>query len=266
MKAATHFFTLAGDLNPGQTGLASDPVKGKKTGDILTAGEWNRMLELTGEGGSGSGCTPSANDMYDSGWQTINSNQTIVLNHNLGTTDTIVDFQIKNNDAPFVFYTAQGQVATGNILPGDGTGSAISWLNKTDNQISVWRNTSGYNISGFRIIMWKKSAIGAGCAGGSSGGASWVDVPLTDTAPYDHNNCQYRAKITGPAYNATYGFSADAYYPADYVAAGALMLDSGIFIRASDKAKVYIIDQTNNNILDVTTAWGWKTTKIEKLC
>jgi hypothetical protein len=53
MKAAAHTFTLAGDLNPGQTGLTSDPVKGKKTGDILTAGEWNRMLELVGEGGGG---------------------------------------------------------------------------------------------------------------------------------------------------------------------------------------------------------------------
>ena len=53
MKAAVSAFTLAGDLNPGQTGLQSAPVSGKKTGDILTAGEWNRVLELLGEGGSG---------------------------------------------------------------------------------------------------------------------------------------------------------------------------------------------------------------------
>lgn len=54
MKAAVSAFTLAGDLNPGQTGLQSAPVSGKKTGDILTAGEWNRVLELLSEGASGS--------------------------------------------------------------------------------------------------------------------------------------------------------------------------------------------------------------------
>lgn len=55
MKAASHAFTLATNLNPGQTGLTSEPVKGKKTGDMLTAGEWNRVLELVSEGGSGGG-------------------------------------------------------------------------------------------------------------------------------------------------------------------------------------------------------------------
>lgn len=53
MKAAVSAFTLAGDLNPGQTGLQSAPVSGKKTGDILTAGEWNRMLELVADGNTG---------------------------------------------------------------------------------------------------------------------------------------------------------------------------------------------------------------------
>lgn len=53
MKAAVHAFTLSASLNPGQTGLDSAPIKGKKTGDILTAGEYNRILELISEGGSG---------------------------------------------------------------------------------------------------------------------------------------------------------------------------------------------------------------------
>ena len=53
MKAVAHSFTLTSTLNPSDTGLTSDPVKGKKTGDILTAGEWNRVLELVSEGGSG---------------------------------------------------------------------------------------------------------------------------------------------------------------------------------------------------------------------
>ncbi len=53
MKAAVHTFTLAADLNAGQTGYESAPVSGKKTGNILTAGEWNRVLELLGQGGGG---------------------------------------------------------------------------------------------------------------------------------------------------------------------------------------------------------------------
>jgi hypothetical protein len=53
MKAAVSAFTLAGDLNPGQTGLQSAPVSGKKTGDILTAGEWNRVLEIIASAGGG---------------------------------------------------------------------------------------------------------------------------------------------------------------------------------------------------------------------
>ncbi len=55
MKAAVRNFTLAGDLNPGVTGLQSAPVSGKKTGDMLTAGEYNRILELVGQGGGGGG-------------------------------------------------------------------------------------------------------------------------------------------------------------------------------------------------------------------
>lgn len=50
MKAAVHAFTLAGNLNPGQTGMESSPIVGKKTGNMLTAGEWNRVLELVSEG------------------------------------------------------------------------------------------------------------------------------------------------------------------------------------------------------------------------
>ena len=53
MKAVAHSFTLSASLNPTYTGLSSDPIKGKKTGDILTAGEYNRILELISEGGGG---------------------------------------------------------------------------------------------------------------------------------------------------------------------------------------------------------------------
>ncbi len=55
MKAVAHTFTLSADLNPGQTGFESAPVAGKKTGNILTAGEWNRMLEIVSQGSVGGG-------------------------------------------------------------------------------------------------------------------------------------------------------------------------------------------------------------------
>lgn len=55
MKAGVRAFTLAADLNPGITGLQSAPVSGKKTGDQLTANEWNRVLELLAQGGGGGG-------------------------------------------------------------------------------------------------------------------------------------------------------------------------------------------------------------------
>ena len=48
-------FTLSADLNPGQTGYESAPVSGKKTGNMLTAAEWNRMLEIVAQGGVGTG-------------------------------------------------------------------------------------------------------------------------------------------------------------------------------------------------------------------
>lgn len=55
MKAAARTFTLTADLNAGAAGYSSAPVTGKKTGDILTAGEYNRLLELAAQGGGGGG-------------------------------------------------------------------------------------------------------------------------------------------------------------------------------------------------------------------
>ncbi len=61
MKAATHSFTLSGDLNSGATDLESSPLVGKKTGDMLSAGEYNRLLELVGQGGGGGSNTTILN-------------------------------------------------------------------------------------------------------------------------------------------------------------------------------------------------------------
>jgi hypothetical protein len=52
MKEGLKNFTLSWDLNNGQSGLQSAPLTGKRTGDMLTAAEYNRMLELISEGGS----------------------------------------------------------------------------------------------------------------------------------------------------------------------------------------------------------------------
>ena len=45
MRVSVGNFTLSVSLNPGETGLQTVSIAGKKTGGILTAGEWNRTLE-----------------------------------------------------------------------------------------------------------------------------------------------------------------------------------------------------------------------------
>jgi len=52
MTASSHAFTLESELGGG-TGLTSAPLEGKATGDVLTAAEYNRVLEVLSEGGSG---------------------------------------------------------------------------------------------------------------------------------------------------------------------------------------------------------------------
>gem|GEM_PF-1553519 len=54
MKAVAANFTLTELIPSGQTGLTSAPLVGKKTGDILTAAEYNRLLEVVAQGGGGS--------------------------------------------------------------------------------------------------------------------------------------------------------------------------------------------------------------------
>lgn len=68
MKAGNHAFTLAADLNAGETGLTSAPLEGKKTGDILTAAEYNRLLEVVSESGEGGG--------GDGGWEDVSLSNT----------------------------------------------------------------------------------------------------------------------------------------------------------------------------------------------
>lgn len=142
MKAVAHSFTLATTLNPSDTGLTSDPVKGKKTGDILTAGEYNRLLELVSEGGGSSG--PEL-------WKcTCGGYMNMVTTQNLTAGETCV-------------------------FGNGGTANNV--------QYSSWSCTKIQN------------------AGGTGGGTGWVDVPLTDTNPFDQQ-CMYRFVTQGQTYYA----------------------------------------------------------------
>jgi len=173
MKAAVHTFTLSADLNAGQTGFESAPIAGKKTGNIRTAGEWNRMLELMSEGGGGGsgGCSATSGNVYDSGWVDFQGNPVQTLTHNLGTMDTVVFMEMKSDKdygiahtVPITLQPNKAHFAYGDFY--------TKWYNKTENTISV---TTANNIETMsdryvRIVMVKTSALGGGCSGSSGGG------------------------------------------------------------------------------------------------
>lgn len=53
LKGESKVFEYAEELNDGDTSFVSEPVEGKKTGEMLTAAEFNRVLEMLQEGGVG---------------------------------------------------------------------------------------------------------------------------------------------------------------------------------------------------------------------
>jgi len=59
MKAVAANFTLTELIPSGQTGLTSAPLVGKKSGDILTAAEYNRLLEVVAQGNGQNGLVAS---------------------------------------------------------------------------------------------------------------------------------------------------------------------------------------------------------------
>jgi hypothetical protein len=163
MKAAAANFTLASELNPGQTGLQSAPVSGKKTGDILTAGEWNRVLELLGEGTSGG----SGNS--GSGWENVPLTDTNPFNQQC-MYRVVMQWQtyyletIHENRAYWI-YNMYFEKANKSALVG-----GIAPVN----------------------VATKMEKL---CGGGSGGsGSGWENVPLTDTADYD-TTCLYEVNI-----------------------------------------------------------------------
>lgn len=73
MQASQQAFTLGGTLNPGETGLQSAPIAGKKAGDTLTAEEWNRVLEMLADGTGGGGSVASTAFYYCSNADSVDT-------------------------------------------------------------------------------------------------------------------------------------------------------------------------------------------------
>jgi hypothetical protein len=152
MKAAAHSFTLSSVLNPTGTGLQSSPIKGKKTGDILTAGEWNRMLELVSEGGSGDGV----------GWV------------NVPLTDTTSDF-----DQQCIYrFQMQWQTYYTHVV----SNNRIHW---TDYPTPMWfeKTNKSVLVNGIApyIVSTKLEKLCGGVSGGSGGSSS--ELQLSNESP-----------------------------------------------------------------------------------
>ena len=145
MKSAAHAFTLTADLNAGQTGLTSSPVAGKKTGDVLTAAEWNRMLELVSEGGGGGAVMGKPN--LDTGWlnfyptadsKFVNSTCGVSSKKRLFSSFTHTLGGDKNNYLVDVQYE-QSEAAGGISELGFNNAGTLdtAWTNLTDTSINI---------------------------------------------------------------------------------------------------------------------------------
>ena len=62
------------------------------------------------------------------------------------------------------------------------------------------------------------------------------------------------------------GFSQTHWYDVTYKSADAIANAAWVYLRSGNKQTVYVIDTSNNGVMNVTAAWGWRPTKIEKLC
>ena len=144
-------------------------------------------------GGGGGTCTAAAGSVYDSGWITLSDSgeETRTFNHNLGTLDTVVYIEGKGDGSD------SGYVAANSINYLDvGTG-VFYWKDKTENDIKVYRTSGAVDFAKYvKVVIWKKSAIGAGCGGGGSGSigapdydSGWVDFGTTGNVKkrFTHN-------------------------------------------------------------------------------
>lgn len=170
MKAAVRSFTLAADLNPGVTGLQSAPVWGKKTGDMLTAGEYNRILELVGQGGGGGG--------GGGGLKICKENDNCAWTPLLCWARSPDSYQVMSPDSnlnwPIIFWSwSNSQCGT------SGTGWHTG-LSSCSTGTGTWQAKCDWVL------------VDTG-SGGGGGGSGWVDVSST-TTPFDLN-CEYKWKI-----------------------------------------------------------------------
>lgn len=172
MKAAVASFTLAWDLNPGQTGLQSAPLSGKKTGDILTAGEYNRILEVIANVGGG-----------------ISDVELITSQAASPSATADYSFRVSQANCPAGKKVISGGCSYPNTLntfvhntpTPDLTGWICGWLHHdgdtTNNTTKYPYRPTAYAVCG---------TYGSG--GGSSG---WTDVSLIGDTPFD-KTCEYR--------------------------------------------------------------------------
>ncbi len=163
MKAAIRSFTLAGELNPGKTGLQSSPVTGKETGDMLTAGEWNRVLELVAQGGGGSGAANNPLIICD-------KNFTFTAGGNrAGTTFTASDCGGTLPDSTYMGILSKYGVPGGEYHPNViNAGETVEGY--TGPGFFVWSVTTTASTGYVRIVYIKKSGLVGGGGGGTTGG------------------------------------------------------------------------------------------------
>ncbi|MBP6921448.1 hypothetical protein KBB89_02800 [Candidatus Gracilibacteria bacterium] len=223
MKAATHSFTLSGDLNSGATDLESSPLVGKKTGDMLSAGEYNRLLELVGQGGGGGSNTTILNpavtlvNIDGLGEGTVSLTDKIpacathvILGSRVGQ---LVGSAQRQNDSEARMYINNNLV--GHAYLGATQHSDYDYdvsegiFALPSDKVISWRvEAGGEYVSINKYIFLKGYLCGGGGATGGGGGSGWADEPLTGTGNFDRN-AQYRffLKAKDPTYvpqNYTY--------------------------------------------------------------
>ena len=233
MKAVAHSFTLSATLNPSDSGLTSDPVKWKKSGDILTAGEYNRLLELVSEGGSSSGSvnymqltTPASVTFVEGGkvpFTTVVSQKGDKITQNggeitlKGGSSYVISADIRLTSAnSALWYTI--------INKSDWTGVGVYGANYTGVYTDSWAATSAIgfvsptvdttyfvrtasmswapisNHTGGNFTVWE---LGGGSGGGGSSSSSELQLSNESptTAPHFIEATKYCKNLTEGGYS-----------------------------------------------------------------
>lgn len=112
---------------------------------------------------------------YDSGWRTINQNQTLLLVHNLGTTDLLV--YVMGRDETYGIH----QIFFGGTGWTDHTEYyGINWYYLTDVSITVYRGETDPYWESVRVMIWEIKAK----AGAVGGFALPIDINFQPLVPW----------------------------------------------------------------------------------